>query len=144
MRTGKLTISRGHELLRHREEQPAVQPVSFSPCRETGELHRIQVRLNALERLTRLFEQGAISLDEFKLEKSLVLRLTAEELLLTSAAPRDRPAPAPIPANPSLLGRLLGWRSALLALVGAGAFQLWSQPEATLAWLSDLSALTTG
>jgi hypothetical protein len=136
MRTGKLSISRGHELLRERPVPVAapVRPVSFSPSPETGELHLIQVRLNALERLSRLVEQGVISLDEFKLEKSLVLRLTGEELLLTRAAP-----PAAGPAGAPLVARLPRWTLVLAApLVALGAF-LWAAPAETLAWVELLA-----
>jgi hypothetical protein len=136
MRTGKRSISRGHELLRDRPApvEPPVRPVSFTPCRETGELHRIQVRLNALERLTRLVEQGAISLDEFKLEKSLVLRLTGEELLLTSPAP-----PPPAESSAPLAARMPRWTILLAApLLGIAAF-LWAAPAEALAWLDLLA-----
>jgi hypothetical protein len=140
MRTGRLTISRGHELLRDRAApeagvEPPVRPVSFTPCRESGELHRIQVRLNALERLTRLVEQGAISLDEFKLEKSLVLRLTGEELLLTSPVAPPPPEPAALP-----VARLRPWRILVAApLLGIAAF-LWAAPAEALAWLDLLAS----
>ena len=145
MRTGRLSISRGHQLLAQREPAPAsapaeppVRPVSFTPCRETGELHRIQVRLNALERLTRLVEQGAISLDEFNLEKSLILRLTGEELLLTQPAPRpDAPPP-----RPSLASRVAPWP--LVTIAVAVGIQFWAQPEATLAWLAQAAAAVAG
>ena len=139
MRTGKLSISRGHELLRERPAPvdvsvaQAVRPVSFTPSRETGELHLIQVRLNALERLTRLVEQGTISLDEFKLEKSLVLRLTGEELLLTKAAP-------PPPHSAPLASRAPRWALVLLApLIALGA-TLWAAPTETLAWFELLAS----
>jgi hypothetical protein len=136
MRTGKLSISRGHELLRERPApvQAPVRPVSFTPCGETGELHLIQVRLNALERLTRLVEQGVISLDEFKLEKSLVLRLTGEELLLTKAAPP--PAPQ---RRASLAARIPRWTLALTAPLAAFGASLWAAPAQTMAWFELFS-----
>ena len=136
MRTGKLSISRGHELLRERSApvEAPVRPVSFTPSRETGELHLIQVRLNALERLTRLVEQGTISLDEFKLEKSLVLRLTGEELLLTKAAP-----PAAPQASAPLVARVPTWTLVLLAPVVALGTSLWAAPAETLAWFELLA-----
>ena len=135
MRTGKLTISRGHELLRERAApaEAPVRPVSFTPSRDTGELHLIQVRLNALERLTRLVEQGTISLDEFKLEKSLVLRLTGEELLLTKAAPATPPS-AP------LASQAPRWALVLLAPLVALAATLWAAPTETLAWFELLAS----
>jgi hypothetical protein len=137
MRTGRLSISRGHELLRERTApvEAPVRPVSFTPSRETGELHLIQVRLNALERLTRLVEQGTISLDEFKLEKSLVLRLTGEELLLTKAAP-----PAARQPSAPLAARVPRWTLLLFTpLVALGA-TLWAAPAETLAWLELLAS----
>jgi len=141
MPVGKLTISRGHELLEQRVARqaspPPVRPVSFTPCRDTGELHRIQVRLNALERLARLVEQGTISLDEFKLEKSLVLRLTGEELLLTQPAPRADPQP-----RPSLASRLAPWPLVTIAI--AVGIQFWAQPEAALAWLAHAASTIAG
>ncbi len=136
MRTGRLSISRGHELLRERavpaaRGEPPVRPVSFTPSRETGELHLIQVRLNALERLTRLVEQGAISLDEFKLEKSLILRLTGDELLLTD--------PAPPPSAPPLVARMPRWALLIaLPLAAAGAF-FGAAPAEALAWMELLA-----
>ena len=139
MRTGKLTISRGHQLLRERaaagpSADAPVRPVSFTPCRQTGELHRIQVRLNALERLTRLVEQGAISLDEFKLEKSLVLRLTGEELLLTSPV-----SPPPPECRAPLVARLRGWPILIAAPLLALAGFFWAAPAEALAWLDLLA-----
>jgi hypothetical protein len=142
MRTGKLTISRGHQMLQERVAAPGarpeapVRPVSFTPCGDTSELHLIQVRLTALERLTRLVEQGAISLDEFKLEKSLVLRLTGEELLLTRAVP---PLPPPAAPSPPLVARVPRWAILLGApLVGVAAF-LWAAPAEALAWFDLLA-----
>jgi hypothetical protein len=136
MRTGKLSISRGHQLLAERPApaQAPVRPVSFTPCQDTGELHLIQVRLNALERLSRLVEQGVISLDEFKLEKSLVLRLTGEELLLTKAAP-----PATPQARASLAGRIPRWTLVLMAPLVAFGASFWAAPAETMAWVELLS-----
>lgn len=144
MRTGKLTISRGHELFEQRTGRkaapappPAVAPVSFSPAPQQGELHLINVRLNALERLTRLFEQGTLSLDEFKIEKSLILRLTGEELLLTQAAG------PPLP-GPSLASRLLGWRFVMAAVTGGLGLSFWAQPDETIAFFSQAAQLVGG
>jgi hypothetical protein len=136
MRTGKLSISRGHQLLRERPAPPQapMRPVSFTPCQDTGELHLIQVRLNALERLSRLVEQGVISLDEFKLEKSLVLRLTGEELLLTKAAPPVAPR-----ARASLAARIPRWTLVLIAPLAAFGASFWAAPAETMAWVELLS-----
>jgi hypothetical protein len=145
MRTGKLTISRGHEVLEQRlgtrtaAPPPVAAPVSFSPQPPQSELHLINVRLNALERLTRLVEQGTLSLDEFRIEKSLILRLTNEELLLTQAAP-----PPPRHKGPSLASRMLGWRSLAVATVGGLALSFWAQPDETIALLSQTAQLVGG
>ncbi len=138
MRTGRLSISRGHQLSAERPAAPAKRaskatPVSFTPSKDQGALHLVQVRLNALERLTRLVEQGALSVEEFRIEKSLVLRLTGEELLLTRAAPRSKTAEAP---GPSLLGRLFGWRG-LLFLGAAGLATCFAVEPAGLAQAFD-------
>lgn len=144
MRTGRLSISRGHQLDAKRftpkpAPEPIVQPVSFKPSNDQGALHLVQVRLAALERLTRLVEQGALSVEEFKLEKSLILRLTAEELLLTEAAPAPEPPPAP--RNPSLLGRLVNWRFLLAASFAGVGLSFAIQPEETLAYFSETALL---
>jgi hypothetical protein len=95
--------------------------------------HLVHDRLTALERLTRLFELGSLSAEEFAAEKALILSLPAEELVLRTpapvgfvpAAPR-RPAP-----GPSLLGRMLGWRFLLFSLVVGLAFSFATQPRET-------------
>ncbi|HEY0115819.1 MAG TPA: hypothetical protein VGB54_08865 [Allosphingosinicella sp.] len=145
MRTGRLSISRGHEIggapPAPRREPAPLAPVSFSPAANQGELHRVHARLTALERLSRLVEQGALSVEEFKLEKSLVLRLTGEELLLTEVAPAASPAPQP---GPSLLGRLRGWRFFVVALAVGFGFSYAAQPDETLAFFSQAAQLVAG
>lgn len=142
MRTGRLSISRGHELTAERfapgvrgPQEPHPKPVSFSPSNDHGALHLVQVRLNALERLTRLVEQGAISVEEFKLEKSLILRLTGEELLLTQTAPEL--APAARERGPSLLGRLVSWPGLVLAAAAGLTVSFAVQPDETLAFFTE-------
>ncbi len=145
MRTGRLSISRGHELF---GQPPAIRaeprrdaasaPVSFVPATDKSELHLIDVRLKALERLTRLVEQGALSMEEFKLEKSLVLRLTTEEMHPV------KPAPPPPHPGPSLLGRLVGWRFGMLALLASLGLSYAAQPDETAAFLSNATGFFVG
>src|SRR6185295_14491705 len=113
MRTGRLSISRGHQLI-GAPEGPAPpqlalvqQPEQAPPA--SPDYHAVHDRLTSLERLTRLFELGALSAGEFAAEKALVLGLPADELVLRTPAPVSfvpaeprRPAP-----GPSLLGRML-------------------------------------
>ena len=139
MRTGKLAISRGHEIGIRQAPVGEVRPVSFVPAEDPGPLTMIHARLNALERLTRLVEQGAISLDEFKLEKSLILRLTGEELLLTQAA-----APKPAEPSPPLLTRLLGWRALLVVTALGTGLYFGFQPEQVNAWVATASTWFAG
>lgn len=126
MRTGKLGISRGHEI-RARQAQPLLppEPVSFAP---QPELDLIQVRLQALERLARLVKQGMLSADEFALEKSLILRLTGDELLLTE------PIADPVP-RPALFERRAAALVAILGLTGGAAW---------FAWPTEIAAMTSG
>jgi hypothetical protein len=105
------------------EQAPPVSP----------DYHLVHDRLTSLERLTRLFELGALSPEEFAAEKALVLGLPADELVLRTpapvgfvpAAPR-RPTP-----GPSLLGRMLGWKFILFSLAAGLGFSFATQPGET-------------
>jgi hypothetical protein len=90
-------------------------------------------RLTALERLTRLFELGALSAEEFAAEKALILSLPADELVLRTPAPVGfvPAAPRRPPPGPSLLGRMLGWKFLLFSLVVGLAFSFAAQPVQT-------------
>src|SRR5436305_12454074 len=101
MRTGRLSISRGHQLqgepvafppqltLVPQPAEPSPAPVSVleqaPPASPDYQL--VHDRLSALERLTRLFEIGALSAEEFAAEKALILALPAAELGLRTPAP---------------------------------------------------------
>lgn len=140
MRTGRLIISRGHQLGEapppprpappRREPQP---PLPLYP--EIGE------RLTALERLARLFEQGALSPQEFAAEKALILGRFGDEAVLARVSPVSF-VPAPPPRRrPSLLGRLLSWKLLPVGLVAGLAFSFASQPRETAAFFEDLLRL---
>ena len=134
MRTGKLAISRGHQAAEppHLTLVPAVPQAPASP-----DYHAVNDRLTALERLTRLFEQGALSAEEFQAEKALVLALPADELVLSQPAPVHF-----VPArshSPSLLGRMLNWKFLSFSLVTGLGFSYAAQPEATFRTVEQLS-----
>ena len=141
MRSAKPNISRGHELLERRPSpgvalvasaSAAVQPKPVEAFPESPDYGRVHGRLHALERLTRLFEQGALSTEEFAAEKAMILRLPAEETTAPEAPARPRRA---APAGPSLTGRMLGWRFLSLSLAVGLAFSYWTQPRETLNYL---------
>ena len=101
MRTGRLSISRGHQLqgepvafppqltLVPQSAEPSQAPVSAlgQAPPASPDYQVVHDRLSALERLTRLFELGALSADEFAAEKALILALPADELMLSAPAP---------------------------------------------------------
>lgn len=136
MRTGRLSISRGNQLAEKRAEPAVVKPVSFSPAADKSDLQLIHVRLNALERLTRLVEQGTLSMEEFQIEKSLVLRMTSGE---------TPPVKAPQPERgPALLSRVTGWRFLIVAVAAGIGLSFAAQPDATVAFFSDAADFVTG
>jgi hypothetical protein len=147
MRTGRLSISRGHQLQGEPVAVPpqltlVPQPAEPSPAHVSAlsqappaspDYHLVHDRLTALERLTRLFELGTLSAEEFAAEKALVLSLPCDELVLREPAPVSfvpaaprRPAP-----GPTLLGRLFGWKFLLLSLAAGLAFSYATQPAQT-------------
>ena len=111
MRTGRLSISRGHQLQSEPVAPPPhltlvpppaePPPASVSAPEQappvTPDYAAVQDRLDALERLARLFELGALSAEEFAHEKALILALPADELLLRAPAPVHF-----VPAEPRL------------------------------------------
>jgi hypothetical protein len=98
------------------------------------EHHLVHDRLTLLERLTRLFELGALSAEEFAAEKALILGLPADELVLRNAAPVGFVPAAPrrrAARGPSLLGRIFGWKLLLFGLAAGLAFSWVAQPNQT-------------
>jgi len=145
MRTGKLAISRGHQMpqpphlsLVPETHVPAPVPEHAPPA--TPDYHLVHDRLTALERLSRLFEQGALSAEEFAAEKGLILGLPADELVLREAAPvHFVPAlPRRPQQGPSLLGRMLSWKFAALSLVAGLAFSYGTQPDETVRFFDQI------
>jgi hypothetical protein len=141
MRTGKLAISRGHTM----SEPPHLALVPAEPLREaeppvSADYQIVHDRLTSLERLTRLFEQGALTVDEFAAEKMLILGLPADELVLRDAAPVHfvpaeprRPQP-----GPSLVGRMLSWKFLALSLVLGFGLSFGTQPDETIRFFDQI------
>ena len=143
MRTGRLNISRGYPregadgapppllalVPQVEEARPAPEAVPAA-----SDLQAVNDRLTALERLVRLYEQGALSVEEFAAEKMLIL----------GDLPRVAPvhfvpaAPRRARSGPSLLGRMLSWQFLLLCLVAGIGFSFAAQPEATTRFLTQL------
>ena len=147
MRTGRLSISRGHQLqgepvaippqltLVPQPAEPRPAPVSVleQAPPATPDYHLVHDRLTSLERLTRLFELGALSAEEFAAEKALVLGLPADELVLRTPAPVSfvPAAPRRPVRGPSLLGRMFGWKFILLSLAAGLGLSYAAQPRET-------------
>jgi hypothetical protein len=139
MRTGRLSISRGHQL-QGTPDDPAPPPLTLvpqpappAPAPASPDYHAVHDRLTSLERLTRLFELGALSAEEFAAEKALILALPADELVLRDAAPVHfvPAAPRRPRRGPSLIGRMLNWKFLLFSLVVGFAFSFATQPNET-------------
>lgn len=143
MGTGRLAISRGHQLsepphlsLVPEADVPRVEPAPPA----TPDYHLVHDRLTSLERLTRLFEQGALSAGEFAAEKMLILGLPADELLLREPAPvHFVPAEPRRPqGGPSLLGRMLSWKFLLFSLVTGLGASFAAQPDQTIRFFDQI------
>ncbi|HYI48134.1 MAG TPA: hypothetical protein VEX35_06675 [Allosphingosinicella sp.] len=147
MRTGRLSISRGNRV------EPKADPVSphlalVQPEAEPAPAHHdlVDHRLTSLERLTRLYEQGVLTIDEFLDEKALILgrapedpdRVPAGPVHFVPAAPRAQRR------GPSLLGRMLGWRFILFSLVAGLGFSFAIQPDTTSRFFSQLARALGG
>ncbi|HMG47248.1 MAG TPA: hypothetical protein VK614_07290 [Allosphingosinicella sp.] len=139
MGTGRLSISRGHQLQETPEpsappQLKLVPPPPAEPAPPASpDYHLVHDRLTSLERLTRLFELGALSAEEFAAEKALILALPADELVLRDAAPVHfvPAAPRRPRRGPSLIGRMLNWKFLLFSLVVGFAFSFATQPNET-------------
>lgn len=156
MRTGRLSISRGNQLEGSPEPaapqltlvpQPAERDSADRAAPVTADYQVVHDRLSALERLTRLFELGALSAEEFAAEKMLILSLPADELILRDLAPVHFVPAAPRKApqrGPSLLGRMLSWKFILFSLVVGLAFSFATQPNETQRLLGQALRLFGG
>ncbi|HEV2817677.1 MAG TPA: hypothetical protein VGW40_10730 [Allosphingosinicella sp.] len=148
MRTGRLSISRGHQLAGAPDgpapPQLTLVPTPPAPEPFSPDYAAVHDRLTSLERLTRLFELGALSAEEFAAEKALILALPADELVLREAAPVHfvPAAPQRIRARgPSLVGRMLNWKFLLFSLAAGLGFSLAAQPNETQRFLDQLLQL---
>jgi hypothetical protein len=152
MRTGRLSIGRGHgdgalplpagPRLRlvpteTRLPKPGGASPPETPAPATLDYHLVHDRLTALERLTRLHEQGALSAEEFTAEKGAILRLPAEELVLRAEAAPPSSARIEQPRGPSLIGRLLNWRFLPVGMAAGLGLSWYAQPRETLALLEQ-------
>ncbi|MGQ0660244.1 hypothetical protein [Sphingosinicella sp.] len=146
MRTGRLAISRGFPSAEGSGEAvqfPIVESAQSPASQVAGAIAAANARLEALERLTRLCEAGALTIDEFLIEKAAILGYPCSDLV----TPREEGEPpiSFIPAAPrapprgrSLLGRL-GWTIVPLGLVAGLGLSAFSQPDATaLLWQESL------
>lgn len=146
MRTGRLSISRGHQLqgepvaippqLRLVPQPAESRPASVSMLEAappaSADYQLVHDRLTSLERLTRLFELGALSAEEFAAEKAMVLSLPADELMLCTPAPVGFvPARPRHSQGPSLIGRMLGWKFILFSLAAGLGLSFATQPRET-------------
>lgn len=136
MRTGKLAISRGHQLAEPAEMRPAhlaivppaVEPAAEPSCEaEAPAPLPVNERLDALERLVRLAEQGAFTAEEFAAEKGLIL----------GHAPATGELPIVPPRGPSLLGRLLNWKLIPLGLAAGLGLSWFAQPAETARFFDE-------
>lgn len=141
---GRLSISRGHRQAVTDESPPPhlalvppaaePAPVSPVPAVPSTDYEIVVQRLDAMERLVRLYEQGALTPEEFAAEKMLILgdlpRLPPVHF--SPALPR---APK---RGPSLLGRIFSWPFLLLCLVAGVALSFAAQPEATSRFATQL------
>ena len=152
MRTGTLGIRRGHQI---GDDLPAPPRLSVVPrCKEPSappdaadeppprpaspEYHAIHDRLAVLERLARLFEQGALTQAEFAAEKAALLSFPANELILVESVDDSPALPAAIPPRrPSLIGRLFAWRLVPVALAAGLLFSFATQPQETMRFFDE-------
>ncbi|HYD12202.1 MAG TPA: SHOCT domain-containing protein [Allosphingosinicella sp.] len=141
MRTGRLSISRGHPQVATDEAPPPhlalVPPVAEHVPAPPANLEAVSERLTALERLVRLYEQGALTIEEFAAEKAQILgEPPVTPVHFVPARTRQR--------RPSLLGRMLSWPFLLLCLAAGIGLTYATQPEATNRLVSQLYHAVAG
>lgn len=137
MRTGRLSISRGNAVGEPKRAAPQHAERSSPLAVPGADLHGVTARLDALERLARLAEQGALAPHEFAAEKAAVLRSGLDRHLLDDPLPPPRHFVPHHPAHrgPSLLGRL-GWLLPL-GLAGGLMFSFSVQPQETMRFIDQ-------
>jgi hypothetical protein len=118
-------------------------PENVPPPPASPEYLVVHDRLTAIERLTRLRDQGALTDEEYAAEKAIVLGLPADELILHAPAPDARAAVAPArPARgPSLLARLVDWRFVPFAMAAGLGLSYAAQPRETLRFFDEMLRL---
>jgi hypothetical protein len=142
MRTGRLSISRGHRyggpaapaprLSIVGTAEPAPRIAVESQAAVASEYKPVYDRLGALERLARLRDSGVLDEAEFAAEKAAILNPQAGELVL------NEPLLVPErPRSPSLLGRLFGWKLVPIGIAAGLALSYASQPNETLRFLEE-------
>lgn len=152
MRTGSLGIRRGHEVgdnlpagprlsVVPRCEEPSASPdaaIEPPPRPASPEYQAIHDRLAVLERLARLFEQGALTPAEFAAEKATLPSFSADELILVESVAVTPGLPAVIPPRrPSLLGRLFDWRLLPVAVSVGLLFSFATQRQETIRFFDE-------
>jgi hypothetical protein len=140
MRTGKLSISRGHGTSGPVASGPrlsivAREPAAIPQAPVSPEYQPVHDRLSALERLARLREQGALTDEEFAAEKASILA-GADTLVLNE--PLVAPEP---PLGPTLLGRLFGWKIIPVGIAAGLALSYASQPRETVRFFEEAARL---
>lgn len=125
----------------HRQTAAEAVPAAASaePLRDHELIDR---RLTALERLTRLLEQGVLSQEEFADEKALILGRFARRATAENPVSFVPATPRPAPRRPSLLGRLFGgWRAIPVGLIAGLALSFATQPVVTYRFFDELLRL---
>lgn len=154
MRTGRLSISRGHRQGVPEETSaphlslvpPATGPAPVSAQAELApqavlpDYETVSARLTALERLVRLYEIGALSLEEFAAEKALILGERVPVVPVHFVPQQSRAGRK----GPSLLGRMLSWWFLPLCLAAGVALSFATQPEATNRLFAQLYRAVVG
>lgn len=138
MQARRLTISRGPTPVPETAAAALAPngPRPADPAAPAPDFCLVHHRLAALERLSLLRDKGALTAEEFAAEKGLVLRLPAEELMLS-------PAGMVPTRGPSLLGRLLSWKLLAAGLVAGLCLSAYTAPR-DLMLLADQAARMIG
>ena len=139
MRISRPAIARGFPPSEPSEEALRLEIVesavaSAPPSIADESLAAVNARIEALERLTRLCEAGALTIDEFMAEKARILGHPQSNLAGStgnSGPISFQPAKAKSPPRRSLFGRL-GWFILPLGLAAGLGLAALTQPDAAL------------